>query len=270
MKKLLSLILFFATTFVASAQGVVSGTVVDKKGNPVSGAKVAVVGSTESCMTDLDGVFSMSIPSAASKVRIQYVGMRSQTSRIQPEMMVTLREENFWNRRRGGMCWMVSPQVAFPQNLRYDNPAYGLSIGQMSGGGWYIKGVYSPFLMTKGSFSLADAGQYWTTGKEQVGYYAITFGGIVRLAGPISGYLGIGHSSRIVAWEMASGDYYINEDYSYRGFYDEANHTSVGWTADAGIMLCLKRFTLNAGAMLYLCEPGFMNYVLNAGVGYCF
>ena len=270
MKKLLSLLSLFVVALTVSAQNIVGGKVVDKQGNPVFGAKVAVIGSIESCMTDLDGAFLMSVPTDASKLKIQYVGMRTTISKIQPKVNVTLREENFWNRRAGGLRFMVSPQIAFPQNLRYDNPAYGLSIGQLTGGGWYLKGVYSPFPVTKGSFNMADAGRYWTTGNEQVGYYAFTLGGIVRLAGPLSGYLGVGHSSRVVAWEMANGDYYINEDYSYQGFFEEANKTSLGWIADTGLILRLKRFAINAGAMLYLCEPGFMNYVLNAGIGYCF
>ena len=51
-KRILLLSLFLvATTLALKAQNVVTGTVVDRDGNPIPGAKVEIIGSTESTIT---------------------------------------------------------------------------------------------------------------------------------------------------------------------------------------------------------------------------
>ncbi len=270
MKKNLSILIIILLTTTCPAQNIIRGTVKDKKNTPIANAKIEVIGSTETSMTDFDGNFSIIVPNKSQKIKVLYVGMRDKTAKIEPEMSITLREENFWNNEPNKYQWLLSPQAVFPQNLRYDNPALGLTIGRVKKWGWYIKGVYRPFPTIQGEFHQSEANHYWTTGNEEIGYYAITLGAIARLNGPIHAYLGAGHSSRLVAWEMAGGDYYKNNDYSYEGFYNEANKVSMGWIADAGVLLRFKSFTINGGAMLYLSPTYFTNYVLNVGLGYCF
>lgn len=58
-KLLLSGILLLAGVTGVSAQNVVNGTVIDNEGNPIPGAKIEVVGSTESTITELDGTFRL-------------------------------------------------------------------------------------------------------------------------------------------------------------------------------------------------------------------
>lgn len=54
MKKLLLLGFFLLLgSLYLSAQNTVSGTVTDKKGNPIPGAKVEIKGGTESTITEL-------------------------------------------------------------------------------------------------------------------------------------------------------------------------------------------------------------------------
>ena len=114
MKKLVILAVLFLTGLAASAQSVVSGTVVDKDGNPIANARVEMVGSTESCMTGLDGTFRMETPLGAKKVKVLYVGMLSKKQRVRPDMTVTLHEENVWNRRPDKYRWFLSAQAATP------------------------------------------------------------------------------------------------------------------------------------------------------------
>lgn len=103
MKKLfLSGILLLAGSMTLFAQNVVNGTVVDKDKNPVPGAKVEVVGSTESTITELDGTFRLETQSPARKVKVRYVGMQSKTQEVEPNMLVTLTSSKImWNVKVG-------------------------------------------------------------------------------------------------------------------------------------------------------------------------
>lgn len=103
MKKLfLSSILLLAGSMTLFAQNVINGTVVDKDKNPVPGAKVEVVGSTESTITELDGTFRLETQSPARKVKVRYVGMQSKTQEVEPNMLVTLTSSKItWNVKVG-------------------------------------------------------------------------------------------------------------------------------------------------------------------------
>jgi TonB-linked SusC/RagA family outer membrane protein len=75
MKKL-SLILFvlFCTVTIGLAQRTVSGSVKDSKGEPIIGASVAVQGTDVGTVTDIDGMFSVSVPDGNNTLFISLVG----------------------------------------------------------------------------------------------------------------------------------------------------------------------------------------------------
>ena len=57
----------------------VSGTVLDNSGQPVIGASVVVVGQSKlGTVTDIDGKFSIAIPTTSKKIEVSYIGMVSQ------------------------------------------------------------------------------------------------------------------------------------------------------------------------------------------------
>lgn len=89
-KLLLSSLLLLAGVMGLSAQNVVSGTVIDKEGNPIPGAKIEVVGSAEFTITELDGTFRLETQAPAKKVKAQYVGMNSKTQTVKPNMLIKL------------------------------------------------------------------------------------------------------------------------------------------------------------------------------------
>ncbi len=60
----------------ANAQRVVSGTVTDDSGTPVSYANVYVKGTTIGTTTDLDGNYSLKVPEGASALMVNYVGFK--------------------------------------------------------------------------------------------------------------------------------------------------------------------------------------------------
>ena len=90
MKKLLLLGFFLLLcSLYLSAQNTVSGTVTDKKGNPIPGAKVEIKGGTESTITELDGTFTLETKIPAQKVKVYYVGMQSKEQKVKPDRKST-------------------------------------------------------------------------------------------------------------------------------------------------------------------------------------
>lgn len=79
MRKLLSLLLFFATT-LAFSQGKITGTITDTEMNsPLPGANIVVVGASTGTTTDFDGNFTLNVDKASGKVAISYVGFQKKT-----------------------------------------------------------------------------------------------------------------------------------------------------------------------------------------------
>lgn len=78
----------------AMAQDItVSGVVDDAFGDPVTGANVVVKGTTNGCITDLDGNFSLKAPKGATLV-VSFIGYRSQEVIAAANMHVTLQEDS--------------------------------------------------------------------------------------------------------------------------------------------------------------------------------
>ena len=77
---LVSLFLFLGT---ALAQSQVSGTVVSQDdGQPIVGASIRVVGTNTGTVTDIDGKFTLSLPSGKNTVKVSYVGMNDKVVTI--------------------------------------------------------------------------------------------------------------------------------------------------------------------------------------------
>lgn len=74
-----SLILSVMTSAMALAQGNnVTGVVFDDKGDPVIGASVVQKGNTKNAtITDIDGNFSLSLPSGKGTIMVSYIGMNT-------------------------------------------------------------------------------------------------------------------------------------------------------------------------------------------------
>lgn len=82
MKKRLTMIMagLFLCIGMALAQTSVSGTVISHDdGQPIIGATVKVVGTNGGAITDVDGKFTLALPSGYNKLHITYVGMQPQT-----------------------------------------------------------------------------------------------------------------------------------------------------------------------------------------------
>ena len=79
MKKLLLLMCGLFIGFVANAQTLVSGTVVDEAGTPVIGASVFVPETTMGTSTDVDGTFSFSVQGTVKQIQVTCINYRTET-----------------------------------------------------------------------------------------------------------------------------------------------------------------------------------------------
>ncbi|WP_298652715.1 TonB-dependent receptor [uncultured Proteiniphilum sp.] len=72
----------------------ITGTVIDENGEPLIGANVIVKGTTDGCVTDIEGKFSLTV-SGSTILQISYVGYLSQeiTVRNQQNLQVILKED---------------------------------------------------------------------------------------------------------------------------------------------------------------------------------
>jgi len=82
-KSSLTLILLAAlTNFAALAQRTVTGTVTDTKGETLVGATVLVTGTQKGTVTDVDGKYSIEVPSGSTSLTFSYTGSDPQTVAI--------------------------------------------------------------------------------------------------------------------------------------------------------------------------------------------
>jgi len=78
LKTLLILFSLFFTGLQLSAQNV-NGNVIDTDGEPIIGASVLVTGTTSGTVTDIDGNYSLNVPSGSSSLTISYIGYKTIT-----------------------------------------------------------------------------------------------------------------------------------------------------------------------------------------------
>lgn len=93
---LMLLVGFLLFPALASAQNVVTGTVIDDLGEPIIGATVLEKGTTNGVVTDIDGNFSLMMNSTKNPLVFSFVGMVSQEHAATPgkPMNITLAEDN--------------------------------------------------------------------------------------------------------------------------------------------------------------------------------
>ena len=85
MKRYLIVILLLAVSLVGYAQKnmTVKGQIVDSAGEPLIGATVKVAGSTAGTVSDLDGNFSLEVPSKTKALVVSFIGYKTQTVTVE-------------------------------------------------------------------------------------------------------------------------------------------------------------------------------------------
>lgn len=70
--------LMFCFFHLSFAQSTVTGTVIDDTGEAIIGASVLVTGTTTGTVTDIDGSFSINVPSDRDQLTVSYIGYQTQ------------------------------------------------------------------------------------------------------------------------------------------------------------------------------------------------
>ncbi len=89
-KSLILSLLLAITCFVplAAQNRTVSGTVVDTMDEPLAGVTVMMVGTQNGGMTDIDGKFTIQVPSREVELSFTYVGFKAQRIKVAPDQNV--------------------------------------------------------------------------------------------------------------------------------------------------------------------------------------
>lgn len=96
LKSLMLSLAFCFCSFAAFAQSrQVSGTVIDKTGEPQIGVSVMVAGTTTGVMTDMDGNYKINVPSDKSVLKFSYIGFAPQEIKVgtKTTINVTMEED---------------------------------------------------------------------------------------------------------------------------------------------------------------------------------
>jgi hypothetical protein len=96
MKKLTHLLLcfVFGIGLVSAQTTSVRGVVISGEDNePIIGASVLVKGTTVGTVTDIDGAFTLNVPSSAKTLVISYIGMTTQEVAVSPSLRVVLKSD---------------------------------------------------------------------------------------------------------------------------------------------------------------------------------
>src|SRR5690554_6836099 len=72
----LLMLVFFCPLALIAQDRIVSGTVSDAQGEPIIGANVRVVGTSSGAATNIDGYYTLSVPSSATRLHVSYIGMK--------------------------------------------------------------------------------------------------------------------------------------------------------------------------------------------------
>lgn len=265
MKKTLFLLLL-ATSLTASAQVTVTGKVVDKYGNPISGARVEGKGSSCYTFTNMDGSYELETPQRIKRIKVESAGMNYEIDKASNGTVTTLKPQTWWNRKPERGQWFAGLQMHIPT---YNEMSFGLMAGWVKYFGFYVRGVYGfGGKETEGQWSETEAqtNNIFLTGVTQTTYSSIGGGGICRIGSPLYLYFGVGWqwNNHMVectdnkwreysSWDYSRDNPVLDYDFAY---------------GELGIMFKYNRVFVNAGIQLgYMYDFSLFSHV---GIGMFF
>lgn len=154
----------------------------------------------------------------------------------------------------------LSPSLIVLGGWRHQSLSYG-AMATITGQkfGLYLKGR-SNFLAQKAEYSClsdgtSDGRVIWTSGRESHAEWSLGAGGMFKITGLVSLYVGSGYGLSETLWEDASGKWARVEDLSAKGI-----------CADAGIIFTISHFQASAGVS----TVSLKNPTLEIGLGITF
>ena len=92
MKKIFTLLMLAMLSVGIYADQVVSGVVVDAKGEPVIGASIQAKGTTQGTISDYDGKFEMTVADDVQTLVVSFVGMATKEVAAGKNLRISLEE----------------------------------------------------------------------------------------------------------------------------------------------------------------------------------
>ncbi|MDE6696128.1 MAG: carboxypeptidase-like regulatory domain-containing protein [Muribaculaceae bacterium] len=212
---------------VIQKKDTVTGTVIDRKKQPLPGAKVEILGQSYSAFTDIDGRFNIKCEPGAKKVLVTYPKARAIKKKIQPDM--TVQVGRTWRQVPERYQWFVGanigigmtfPDIYFPRTPEedgndwdyyrnhYDVDFYSPTISVMAGRvkvvGWYVKAFVNPAIESSTGYDYTNS---------RCSNLGMIVGGMVRLGCPLHLYLGGGFTH--TNFSEIPQDYYHKTAYQF-------------------------------------------------------
>ncbi|MDE6631701.1 MAG: carboxypeptidase-like regulatory domain-containing protein [Muribaculaceae bacterium] len=243
---------------VIQKKDTVSGIVIDKKKQPLPGAKVEIMGQSYSAFTDIDGRFSIKCDPGAKKVLVTYPKLKAAKKKIKPDMTVQIGRS--WKQVPEHYQWFVGANIGVgytyfedysgyndnPYDFDADflSPTISIMVGRVKAVGWYLKAFINPSVKPN-DFSNYDS-PYYDDANPSYRYYVIQsdskcfnsgliLGGMVRLGCPLHLYLGGGFAYT----DLTTGNpYYRYHKYSWQidmGFlFRIKDNFGINWSMNLG------------------------------------
>ncbi len=113
--------LFFLATGMAFSQTVVTGNVVDESGEPVIGASIQIKGTLQGTVTNMEGNFTLDVPSGSTTLIFSYLGMVAQEVPISDNMRIVLKSDTE----------LLGEVVVTAMGIRKERKALGYSVQEI-------------------------------------------------------------------------------------------------------------------------------------------
>src|SRR5579871_6131876 len=94
LKRMLVGLFVFLLNYARAQDRIVTGTILDDKGNPLSGATIRVKGNEKGVNYDAAGKFSISVPNSIPVLQVSYVGYTAQEVSVsgKTDLQITLQQ----------------------------------------------------------------------------------------------------------------------------------------------------------------------------------
>lgn len=262
-------LLLFSACITASAQYTVTGRVVDKYGNPISGARVEGVGSSRYTFTNMDGTYELETPERVKRIKAEYAGMNYNTVKARSGNTIKLKPQTWWNKKPERGQWFAGLQMHIPE---YNETSFGIMAGWVKYFGFYVRGVYGfggKDTEEDYNWRTYEEDNILLTGATKTVHSSVGGGGIARIASPLYIYVGLGWLWNDYAVECADDKWreiyvYGNEDLNRISSYDSPY-------IELGLMLKYKKLFVNGGCQVGLEVPYRMTAVHgHVGIGMFF
>lgn len=236
---LLLIFTLFSNTAIADViqkKDTVSGIVIDKKKQPLPGAKVEIVGQSYSAFTDLDGRFNIKCEPGAKKVLVTYPKLKPAKKKIKPDMTVQIGRS--WKQIPEHFQWFVGANigigVTFTEITRhsyspyydyYDDyyeddfvsPTISVMAGRVREVGWYVKAFVNP--------SARSIDPDWSDIPDnKCSNFGAILGGMLRLGCPL---------------HLCVGGGFVRTNFS-NPIMSEFEYSNYGWQVDMGLLFRIK------------------------------